>query len=81
VIADLGRRRGLVRTILPRGRSRQIEGAVPLAEAYGYATDLRSLTQGRGTFTLEFAQHELVPESLAEGIVQQRIKDGKLAER
>jgi elongation factor G len=81
VIADLGRRRGQVRAILPRGPQREVVGEVPLATAYGYATDLRSLTQGRGTFTLEFDHYELVPEALAEEIVQQRIKDGKIAER
>jgi elongation factor G len=54
---------------------------VPLAEAHGYATDLRSLTQGRGTFTLEFDHHELVPDAMAEQIVRQRERDGKLAER
>lgn len=81
VIADLGRRRGQVRAILPRGQQRQVEGTVPLAEAQGYATDLRSLTQGRGTFTLEYAHHDLVPAALAEAIVQQRLRDGRVSER
>jgi len=81
VIADLGRRRGLVRAILPRGLQREIVGEVPLASAYGYATDLRSLTQGRGTFTLEFDHYEVVPDGLADEIVQQRVRAGKLSER
>jgi elongation factor G len=81
VIADVGRRRGQVRAIQPRGLQREVVGEVPLAAAYGYATDLRSLTQGRGTFTLEFDHYDLVPEALAEQIVQQRVRDGKLSER
>jgi elongation factor G len=81
VIADLGKRRGQVRAILPRGPQREIVGEVPLADAHGYATALRSLTQGRGTFTLEFDHYEVVPDALAEEIVKQRVHEGKLAER
>ncbi len=81
VIADLGRRRGQVKAMHTRGRLRYIEGQVPLAEARGYATDLRSLTQGSGTFTLEFDHNELVPETMAEAIVRQRERDSKVPAR
>ena len=81
IVADLGRRRGCVNGVHARGLVRNVDGEAPLAEARGYATDLRSLTQGRGTFTLEFRRHDYVPESLAEEIVKQRRADGKVAER
>jgi elongation factor G len=76
VVADIGRRRGSVSGMHVRGRSRNLVGDVPLSEARGYATDLRSLTQGRGTFTLEFRRYDLVPEGIAEQIVEQRRADG-----
>jgi elongation factor G len=72
VVADIGRRRGSVNGIQVRAESCNVVGDVPLAEARGYATDLRSLTQGRGTFTLEFRRYELVPDRLAETIIEQR---------
>jgi elongation factor G len=81
IVADLGRRRGCVSGMHARGMVRNVDGEVPLAEARGYATDVRSLTQGRGTFTLEFRRHDYVPESLAEEIVKQRRADGKVPER
>ncbi len=81
IVADLGRRRGCVNGVHTRGLVRNVDGEVPLAEARGYATDLRSLTQGRGTFTLEFRRYDFVPEGLAEEIVRQRRADGKVAER
>ncbi|HDD23879.1 MAG TPA: hypothetical protein ENF52_00380, partial [Chloroflexi bacterium] len=64
-----------------RGLMRAVDAEVPLAEARGYATDLRSLTQGRGTFTLEFRQYNLVPEAIAEEIIRRRRAEGKIAER
>jgi len=81
VVADVGRRRGTVNDVRLRGEMRNIRGAVPLAEARGYATDLRSLTQGRGTFTLEFDHYAIVPDDLAEEIVERRKEEGKLRER
>ncbi len=81
VVADLGRRRGSVSAMRVRGDDRVIEGEVPLAEARGYATALRSLTQGRGTFTLEFDRYDVVPENIAEEIIEERRREGKIAER
>jgi len=81
VVADLGRRRGNVNAMNVRGNLRNVDGEVPLAEARGYATDLRSLTQGRGTFTLEFRRYDLVPDAIAEQIIKQRREEGKLPER
>jgi elongation factor G len=81
VVADIGRRRGSVNAMRVRGSIRNIDGQVPLAEARGYATDLRSLTQGRGTFTLEFDHYDVVPEGIAEEIIEKRRAEGKLRER
>jgi elongation factor G len=81
IVADIGRRRGSVSGMHVRGRSRNLVGDVPLSEARGYATDLRSLTQGRGTFTLEFRHYDLVSDSIAEQIVEQRRAEGKIPVR
>ena len=81
VVADIGRRRGIVRGVNVRGNMRTIDGEVPLAEARGYATDLRSLTQGRGTFTLEFRRYDFVPEAIAANVIEVRRAEGKIPER
>jgi elongation factor G len=81
LIGDLGRRRGSVSDIHVRGNSRNVVGDVPLAEARGYATDLRDFTHGRGTFTLEFRRYDLVPDSIAEEIIERRRAEGKVPRR
>lgn len=81
VVADLGRRRGLVNALRARGQLRNVDGEVPLATMRNYATELRSQTQGRGTFTLEFKRYEVVPDPLAEEIVKERRAAGKVPER
>jgi elongation factor G len=69
VIGDLSGRRGRIGHMIARGNSQVITAKVPLAEMFGYATDLRSKTQGRATYTMQFAGYEEVPTSLAEEIV------------
>jgi elongation factor G len=81
VVGDLGRRRGNVRAMRVRGSMRNVEGEVPLAETFGFATDLRSMTQGRGTFSLEFDRYDVVPDGLAEEVIKQRQADGKIPQR
>ncbi len=81
VVADIGRRRGLMGAMRVRGQLRNIDGEVPLAEARGYATELRSMTQGRGTFTLELKRYDVVPDGIAEGIIKERKAAGKIPER
>ena len=56
------------------GADARIEGEVPLAETFGYSTDLRSMTQGQGTFTLEFARYKRLPRSLEEEVIAERKK-------
>jgi elongation factor G len=69
VLADLTRRRGKIEEVKETYKTRIILAKVPLAEMFGYATDLRSLTQGRGSFTMEFDHYEEVPPSIQEEIV------------
>ncbi len=69
VIGDLNSRRGRVEGIEQRGYSQVIRAQVPLAEMFGYATDLRSRTQGRATYTMQFSSYQEVPESVSREIV------------
>ena len=70
VIGDLNRRRGKVLKTAIRGHLQVIDSDVPLAELFGYATSLRSLTQGRGTFNMKFNQYSQVPDKLQEEILK-----------
>jgi elongation factor G len=72
VIGDLSRRRGHVESQEPRGNAVAVQGSVPLAEMFGYATDLRSNTQGRANYTMQFDRYEEVPQNIAEEIVEHR---------
>ena len=69
VIGDINSRRGRIQGVRPRSGAQVITGEVPLSEMFGYATDLRSMTQGRAVFTLQFARYEEVPRSVSEQIV------------
>jgi elongation factor G len=69
VIGDLNRRRGQVNGMEQRGNAQVVSGHVPLAEMFGYATDLRSNTQGRATYTMQFDRYDEVPANIAEKIV------------
>ncbi|MGI8727677.1 MAG: elongation factor G [Solirubrobacterales bacterium] len=72
VIGDLSRRRGRVQGQEQRGNALVVDATVPLGEMFGYATDLRSSTQGRATYTMQFERYEEVPSSIADEIVQTR---------
>ena len=69
VIGNLNGRRGKVQGIKVRAGSQAIEAAVPLSEMFGYATDLRSRTQGRATYSMEFGKYEQMPKQIAEAII------------
>jgi len=69
VIGDLNSRRGKIQSMEKRGNSQVIRSKVPLAEMFGYATDLRSRTQGRATYTMQFSHYEEVPKNITEAIV------------
>jgi elongation factor G len=72
IMGDINSRRGKIEGMAPRGNSQVIRGFVPLAEMFGYATDLRSKTQGRGTYTMQTSHYEEVPKNIAEGIIAKR---------
>jgi elongation factor G len=72
VIGDLSRRRGRIEGQERRGNALAVSGRVPLSEMFGYATDLRSNTQGRATYTMQFECYEEVPPNIAEKIVEAR---------
>lgn len=69
VIGDLNSRRGKIQNMEKRGKAQVIKSQVPLSEMFGYATDLRSKTQGRATYTMQFAVYEEVPKGIADGII------------
>jgi elongation factor G len=71
VVSDLNARRGKTTKVEYRGGTDVIAGEVPLANMFGYATDLRSLTQGRATFTLQFFHYSPVPQSVSEEILSE----------
>jgi translation elongation factor 2 (EF-2/EF-G) len=74
VLADLGSRRGKVKETQERGNFKIILAETPLAEMFGYATTLRSLTQGRGAFTMEFDHYQPVPPNIAQEIIEGKRK-------
>ncbi len=73
VMGDVNSRRGRIEGMEPRAGAQVIRGFVPLSEMFGYATDLRSKTQGRGVYTMQFSHYEEVPKSIAQDIM-----DGKI---
>jgi elongation factor G len=69
VIGDINARRGRLENMEIRGANQVIQAIVPLAEMFGYATQLRSMTQGRGVYTMQFSHYDQVPASIAQSIV------------
>ena len=72
VIGDLNSRRGRVDGMEMRSGAEHINAFVPLAEMFGYATDLRSKTQGRGVYTMTFDHYEEVPKNVAEKVISEK---------
>jgi len=72
VIGDISSRRGRIEGMEARGNSQVVRGYVPLSEMFGYSTDLRSATQGRGVYVMQFDHYEEVPKGIAEGIIAKR---------
>ncbi len=68
-MGDINSRRGRIEGIEPRGTLQVVKGFAPLAEMFGYSTVLRSMTQGRGTYTMQLSHYEEVPKSIAEKVV------------
>ena len=72
VVGDVNSRRGIILVTETLGATTRIEGEIPLAETFGYSTTLRSMTQGQGTFSMEFAKFKKVPNSIQEQIIRER---------
>lgn len=72
VVGDLNRRRGIIQGMDDSVSGKQIKAEVPLAEMFGYATDLRSITQGRASYSMEFKRYVEVPAGIAAGIIKSR---------
>ena len=70
VTGDLNSKRGRIESLSDRAMTKVIDAKVPLSEMFGYATKLRSMTQGRGSFTMEFSHYEEVPKSVEQLIVE-----------
>ena len=69
VIGDLSGRRGKIESMEQRGTDRIVKAQVPLSEMFGYATELRSRTQGRATYNMQFNSYQEVPQSIADNVV------------
>lgn len=78
VMGDLSGRRGMIQGQEQRGTATVISAKVPLSEMFGYATDLRSNTQGRANYSMEVASYEKVPENVAKTIIEERVAAGKV---
>jgi elongation factor G len=72
VIGDLSRRRGRIEGQDRRGNAIAVTGTVPLSEMFGYATEMRSMTQGRATYTMQFEKYDEVPASVAAKVIEER---------
>ena len=70
VMGDLSSRRGRIEGMEARGNTQVVRAQVPLSEMFGYSTDLRSRTQGRATYTMQFDAYQQVPESIATDIIK-----------
>ena len=70
VMGDISSRRGMIEGQEERGNAVLVQASVPLSEMFGYVTDLRSFTQGRGNYTMQFDRYEPVPKSIAESIIK-----------
>ena len=70
VLDDLSRRRGKIKAMEGEGETQVVEADVPLVEMFGYATSLRSLSQGRATYSMEFGRYEQVAEHMVQELVK-----------
>ncbi|HHV71256.1 MAG TPA: elongation factor G, partial [Clostridia bacterium] len=75
IIGDLNKKRGRILGMEPQGNMQVVKAQVPQAEMFKYATDLRSMTQGRGSFTAEFSHYEEVPAQISEAIIEEAKKE------
>ena len=72
IVGDLNSKRGQIGQMSNRGMAKVIDAKVPLAEMFGYATSLRSMSQGRASYSMEFSHYAEVPKNIAEGIIGEK---------
>jgi elongation factor G len=72
VTGSLSSKRGLIDGMEDRGMNKAIKAVVPLSEMFGYMTNLRSMTEGRASFTMEFIRYDIVPQNVADTIIAAR---------
>ena len=70
VVGDINRRRGMIQEMVDTSSGKTIGCEVPLAEMFGYATDLRSATQGRATYSMQFEKYNEAPANIAEAVIK-----------
>ena len=80
-MGDMNSRRGKIIGVESRGNNQVVKASVPMAEILRYAPDLRSMTGGRGTFTMEYDHYEEVPGQIAEKIIETARKEKELQEK
>jgi elongation factor G len=73
VLGDLNSKRAQIGSVEDRGNAKAIPAQVPLGEMFGYATSLRSITQGRASYTMEFLKYEIVPRNIADKLIEQKV--------
>ncbi len=78
VMGDISGRRGMIQWQENKGQFTLINAKIPLAEMFGYSTDLRSATQGRASYSMHFASYEAVPKNISEEIIKERVEAGKV---
>lgn len=78
VMGDLSSRRGMIQGQENKGNFTIINARVPLSEMFGYSTDLRSATQGRASYSMQFAVYEPVPKNISDEIIKERVAAGKV---
>ena len=72
ITGNLSSKRALIEGTEDRGMNKAIKSVVPLSEMFGYITTLRTMTEGRGTFTMEFLRYDIVPNNVADNIISSR---------
>jgi len=72
ITGNLSSKRGLIEGMEDRGMNKVLQAVVPLSEMFGYMTGLRSMTEGRASFTMEFLRYDIVPQNIAETIITAR---------
>jgi len=81
VIGDINARRGRIEKMFDRYMLRVVDAFVPLSETFGYVTNLRSITEGRGTFNMEFDHYQEVSDNIAQAIIGKRTESGQASAR